>query len=79
MKRDVVVCGADASVRDVAALMRDHDIGFVPVYDEQGTIIGTLTDRDVTVRVVAPRRPVATTRARDVLTPERSIVALTIR
>lgn len=70
MKRDVVVCEADASVRDVAALMRDHDIGFVPVCDEEGTIIGTLTDRDLTGRVVAARRPVATTRARDVLTPE---------
>lgn len=70
MKRDVVVCRPDANVREVAALMRDHDIGFVPVCDERGTIIGTLTDRDLTVRVVAGCRPVATTRARDVLTPE---------
>jgi CBS domain-containing protein len=35
--------------------MRDHDIGFLPV-GENDRLIGTLTDRDIVIRVVASRK-----------------------
>lgn len=35
-----------------ARLMRDEDVGSVPVMDE-GTIAGIITDRDITIQVVA--------------------------
>jgi CBS domain-containing protein len=41
-----------ASVREAARLMRDDDIGDVIVV-ENGTIRGIITDRDITLRVVA--------------------------
>ncbi len=42
----------EASVRDAARLMRDHDTGAVPVV-ENGRPLGIVTDRDIVVRAVA--------------------------
>jgi CBS domain-containing protein len=41
------------TVRQAATLMRDENIGFVPICDEAGHIVGTVTDRDIAVRLVA--------------------------
>ena len=46
-------CGIHESVAAVADRMRAVDIGFMPVLNEQGQIVGTITDRDITLRVVA--------------------------
>ena len=39
-------------IGDVAMLMRDHDIGIVPVVND-GELMGVITDRDITIRVTA--------------------------
>lgn len=70
MKTDVAYCRLEDTVTSAAKLMRDRGIGFLPVCDERGATVGTLTDRDLVVRVVAERRDATTTRARDVLTKE---------
>ena len=36
--------------------MRDESIGFVPICDETGAPIGAVTDRDLTIRVLAEGR-----------------------
>lgn len=52
---------ADSEAR-VAAMMRDDDIGFVVVVDENGVPTGVVTDRDIVTRAVAegadPTKPV---------------------
>jgi CBS domain-containing protein len=53
MKRDVRTCSPEDPVSMVARMMRDEGIGFVPVCDESRRVLGVLTDRDITVRVVA--------------------------
>ena len=41
--------------------MRDKDVGFLPVCDEAGGVVGVITDRDLVVRVWAEEaRPAAT-------------------
>jgi CBS domain-containing protein len=70
MNLDVACCCREDFVPAIAVMMRDRDIGFVPVCDEGGAIVGTLTDRDLTIRVVAAGKPPAATRAMDILTPE---------
>jgi CBS domain-containing protein len=55
MKINVKTASTRATVAEVAALMRDEQIGFVPVCNETGGVVGTVTDRDITVRVVAER------------------------
>lgn len=52
MTKSVRTASPEMSVRDVAALMREGDMGAVPVVDA-GKLIGIITDRDIVVRVVA--------------------------
>jgi CBS domain-containing protein len=42
----------DGSVREAAQVMKDADTGIVPVV-EGGRLVGTITDRDIAIRVVA--------------------------
>lgn len=44
---------ADESLRSAAERMRDHDIGFLPVCDAKGVVVGTITDRDIVIRGLA--------------------------
>ncbi|MBX3209184.1 MAG: CBS domain-containing protein [Labilithrix sp.] len=43
----------DAPASHTAALMRTRKLGFVPVCDERGRVVGTVTDRDLAIRVLA--------------------------
>ena len=42
----------NATIQEAAKMMREYDIGMLPV-TENGKMIGTVTDRDITVRAVA--------------------------
>lgn len=42
----------DMSLRDVAVLMREGDMGSIPVV-EDGKLVGIVTDRDIVVRSIA--------------------------
>ena len=42
----------NATIQEAAKMMRTYDIGLLPVM-ENGRMIGTVTDRDITVRAVA--------------------------
>ena len=56
MTAGVVTVDADTEVREVAALMRDRNVGSVVVLDPDGVPVGMVTDRDLTVRVLADER-----------------------
>ena len=49
----VEVIQPEASVRIAAEKMRNFNVGFLPVCDRE-KLVGMLTDRDITVRTVAP-------------------------
>jgi CBS domain-containing protein len=55
MTRKVTTATRNMSVRDVAVLMRDGDMGSIPVV-ENGKLVGIVTDRDIVVRVIAAER-----------------------
>ncbi|MGJ7900970.1 CBS domain-containing protein [Lysobacter sp. 1R34A] len=40
-------------LREVARMMLDHDVGEIPIVDENGMPVGVVTDRDIVVRLVA--------------------------
>jgi|SRR5215212_4276735 CBS domain-containing protein len=42
----------EASVREAVRLMEEEDIGSLPVVDEGARLVGMVTDRDITIRVV---------------------------
>jgi CBS domain-containing protein len=53
MKKDVITVSPQDSVLQAARYMKDQNIGFIPVCDQDKKVVGTLTDRDITIRVVA--------------------------
>jgi CBS domain-containing protein len=68
MTEQVTIVRPDAPLLDVARIMRDEDIGAVPVAD-QDMLVGMVTDRDIVVRGVASGGVEAAT-ARDVMSPQ---------
>jgi CBS domain-containing protein len=56
---------ADKPVSYAAKMMRDEDVGLAPIV-EGDRLVGTLTDRDIAVRVVAESRDPETTTVREV-------------
>ena len=66
MTRDVRIASPDERIQDVARRMVEDDIGFLPVGD-QDRLVGTITDRDIVVRVVAEGRD-GDARVRDAMT-----------
>lgn len=59
MTTDVKTVGCATPIRDVAAAMRDGDVGSMPVV-EGGRLVGIVTDRDIVIRAVADGRDAAT-------------------
>ncbi|MCW8087846.1 CBS domain-containing protein [Sabulicella glaciei] len=53
MTSDVVVVPPDASILRIASLLRQHRISAVPVVDQQGALIGIVTEADLMRRLVA--------------------------
>lgn len=69
MTRDPKVLDIHSSLVEAARLMRDNDIGFVVVRD-QDTVRGVLTDRDLVVRGLAEGVDPATTTLENVYSKE---------
>ena len=53
MSKTVATVPLDAKVVDAARLMKDKDVGFLPIVDGSGKAVGTVTDRDIVVNCVA--------------------------
>ncbi|HSX64967.1 MAG TPA: CBS domain-containing protein [Pseudoxanthomonas sp.] len=54
-------------LKDVARMMRDHDVGEIPIV-EDGKPVGVVTDRDIVVRMVANGQDPTQMRAEDCMT-----------
>jgi CBS domain-containing protein len=59
----------DSTVVEAAKIMRDEDVGIVPIV-EGDKLVGTLTDRDIAIRVVAEGKDPNTTKAEEVASRE---------
>ena len=60
MKDDVLCVTPDDSAIEAAQRMRDTNVGFLPVCDDTGKVLGALTDRDIVIRLVADELPLQT-------------------
>ena len=70
MHKGVEWVSPDTPVTELAKLMRDHDLGAIPI-GENDRLVGMVTDRDIVCKGLAkeefnPRRATA----RDVMTPQ---------
>lgn len=57
MSTQLYVATRDDSVSVAATLMRDNEVGLIPIVDDRASmhLIGVITDRDLTIRCVARR------------------------
>lgn len=67
MHEGVAWVSPDEPVSKVAAIMRDKDVGAIPV-GENDRLIGMVTDRDIAVRGCASGADLQQMKARDVMT-----------
>ncbi|HEX5059645.1 MAG TPA: CBS domain-containing protein [Kofleriaceae bacterium] len=70
MTRDPVCCTGDTPIHAVSAMMREHDIGSLPVVEDLLTRfpVGVITDRDIVTRTIAAGHDPMTMLARDCMT-----------
>lgn len=70
MKKDVVCLTAEDTIQVAAKVMAETNVGFLPVVESAGKPIGTLTDRDITIRVACFDKKASETKVADVMTRE---------
>lgn len=56
MTKDVIAVSPDTSILDAAMIMRDKNIGAVPICTDDMNVEGIVTDRDIVLRVVCAEK-----------------------
>lgn len=69
MTRNVKSISPEETVRRAAELMKELDVGAIPVVDG-AKLVGMLTDRDITIRSTAAGQDPSKTRAGDVMSTD---------
>jgi CBS domain-containing protein len=71
MTTNPVCCLPGDTIESVAQWMKNEDVGSLPVVENHQTqkLIGIVTDRDITMRVIAEKRDPNNTRVVEVMTP----------
>ena len=69
MTKNPICCLPGDTVDQAAQLMKDEDVGPVPVVADQQTkrLLGIVTDRDLAVKVVAEARQIAAVKVEEVM------------
>ncbi|MCW8874964.1 MAG: CBS domain-containing protein [Gammaproteobacteria bacterium] len=69
MTRQLESIAHDSTIRDTAQKMRDQDVGMLPV-EQNGEIIGAVTDRDITIRATSTGADPNKTKVDDAMSTE---------
>lgn len=64
---------SSAVLADAAEMMRDTEVGFLPVF-ESGRLTGVVTDRDLVIRGLAEGKDPNFTTIREIMTPRTAFV-----
>ena len=67
MAERLIVVGQHEPISAAARLMRRHNLGALPVCDDDGRLRGLLTDRDIVTRCVAADMDPADTKIREIM------------
>jgi CBS domain-containing protein len=70
MKSDVETISEESTIQEAAGKMAAANVGFLPICDSAGKVLGTITDRDIAVRAVAKNKLPADTKVGEVMTHE---------
>ena len=84
MSKNLFCCTPTDGIQQAAKLMKDNDVGAIPVVNDcnERKLLGIITDRDICVNAVAMGKSIGTTKVSEVMTnkpatcgPEESIEA----
>jgi CBS domain-containing protein len=70
MTNNPACCTPDSTVQDVARMMLENDCGCIPIVDSLAGMkpVGTITDRDITIRTVAANHNPINMKASEIMT-----------
>jgi len=76
MTQNPACCTPDSTLPEVARMMRENDCGLIPVVNSMSDMkpVGTITDRDITIRTLADNRDPMSLKASDVMTADIATV-----
>ena len=69
MSKDYKWIAPETTLAEAATIMKDREIGFLPV-GENDRLIGAITDRDIVVRALAGNKDPKIAEVRDSMTPQ---------
>ena len=75
MSDPVIVISQDTSVCETANVMREHNIGAVPVVDSNDNVVGIITDRDIVIRNTARGLDPGKTKVSDIMSENVTVVS----
>lgn len=70
MTKNPKVCAPTDIVQQAAQLMKNEDVGPIPIVGDNGKLEGIITDRDIVLKVVAEGRDPKTTKLAEVMTTD---------
>ncbi len=56
MTNDVLALSKEDCITTASQLMKQHNVGAVPITDEKRNVLGILTDRDIVIRAIADKK-----------------------
>lgn len=59
MSKSIAACHPSDSLAIATRMMWDHDLGFLPVTDENARLVGAITDRDIAMSAYMNDRPLS--------------------
>lgn len=76
MTSNPACCTPDSTLQEVARMMRDNDCGCIPVVNSLSDMkpVGTITDRDITIRTLADDQNPLSMKASDIMTADIATV-----
>ena len=68
MTKDVIAIAPDTSVFDAAQIMKDKNIGAIPICKNDMNVEGIVTDRDIVLRVVCAGKDAKQVKCQEIMT-----------
>jgi CBS domain-containing protein len=70
--RDVMIVNPsvaemESTIEEIATIMKEEDVGAIPILDEDGELVGVVTDRDIVVRCIAEGHDASECKAEDII------------
>ena len=60
----------ETNLKEAALLMRNEHLGFTPITNKSGKLVGVITDRDIAIRAAANNANMEKSVVKDFMTPE---------